>query len=242
MAFGRRLSGMRYLKLRRSRIIIASFIAFALLMLAIPGIDLGISGIFFDGNTFPRDRWWQRLQQVGLTAFLCLSVLAVIAIYAFNRASGHKLGGIDGRRALYVVLVLAVGPGLIVNTALKDNFGRARPRDVAEFGGMKQFTPAFVMSRECNKNCSFSSGDAAGGFLAIALAFALRRGRSLMLAAFAFGAMISLARIAAGAHFFSDTVVSFFVVLIVADVLNYYVVLSHAERTATQVVAVGSRG
>jgi hypothetical protein len=37
-------------------------------------------------------------------------------------------------------------------------------------------------------------------------------------------------------------VVSFFVVLIVADVLNYYVVLSHAERSATPVVAAGSRG
>jgi lipid A 4'-phosphatase len=232
---------MRYLQLRRSRIIIVSFIAFALLMLAIPGIDLRISRIFFDGSAFPRDQWWQTLQQVGLTVFLCVSVLVVIAVYAFNRAVGRNLGGIDGRRVLYVVLVLALGPGLIVNTALKDNFGRARPRDVAEFGGMKQFTPAFVMSRECNKNCSFSSGESAGGFVAIALALALRRRRSTMLAAIAFGAMVSLARIAAGAHFFSDTVVSFFVVLIVADVLNYYVVLSHAERTSTPVVAVGSR-
>jgi lipid A 4'-phosphatase len=232
---------MRYLKLRRSRIIIASFIAFALLMMAIPGIDLRISGIFFEGNAFPRDRWWQALQQVGLTVFLCVSVLVVIALYAFNRAVGHNLGGIDGRRVLYVMLVLALGPGLIVNTTLKDNFGRARPRDIAEFGGMKQFTPAFVMSRECNKNCSFSSGDSAAGFVAIALALALRRRRSTMMAAFAFGALISLGRIASGAHFFSDTVVSFFVVLIVADVLNYYVVLSHAERTSAPVVAVGSR-
>jgi lipid A 4'-phosphatase len=229
---------MRYLKLRRSRVIIVSFMVFAVLMIVLPGIDLRISGFFFDGSSFPRGRWWQTLQQTGLTVFLCLSMITFLAIYAFNRIARRNLGGIDGRRILFLMLVLVLGPGLIVNTTLKDNFGRARPRDVAEFGGMKQFTPAFVVSRECNTNCSFSSGDAAGGFVAIALAFALSRGRLLMLAAVAFGAVISLCRIATGAHFFSDTAVSFFVMLILTDVLNYYVVLSHAERASIPIVAV----
>jgi lipid A 4'-phosphatase len=128
------------------------------------------------------------------------------------------------------MLVLVIGPGLIVNSTLKENFGRARPRDVMEFGGSKQFTPAFVICHECNKNCSFSSGDAAGGFFAITLAFALSRRRVVFVAALLFGAAISLARIAAGAHFFSDTVVSFFVVLILSDLLHHYIVLSDVER------------
>ncbi|MBC8025886.1 MAG: phosphatase PAP2 family protein, partial [Steroidobacteraceae bacterium] len=92
------------------------------------------------------------------------------------------------------------------------------------FGGSKQFTPAFVVSRECDKNCSFSSGEGAGGFFALALALALSRRRAALAAAFAVGCVVSYWRVASGAHFLSDTLVSFFVMLIVADVLYYYVV------------------
>lgn len=233
---------MGYLRLRRSRILLLSFTAFALLMLALPGIDLRISAMFFDGTSFPRDRWWQTFEQVGLTVFLCASVVAVVALYLFNRAAGRSLWGIDGRRVAFLLLVIMLGPGLIVNATLKNNFGRARPRDVAEFGGLKQFTPAFVVSRECSTNCSFSSGDAAGGFVAIALVLALSRSRLLMLAAILFGSAISLARIATGAHFFSDTVVSLFVMLILSDVLNYYLVLSSDERASLSVAPVRPQG
>ncbi|HCX59124.1 MAG TPA: PAP2 family protein, partial [Candidatus Cloacimonas sp.] len=40
-------------------------------------------------------------------------------------------------RKLYLFLVLAmiIGPGIIVNSALKENWGRPRPRDVEQFGG-----------------------------------------------------------------------------------------------------------
>ncbi|MEJ0087279.1 MAG: phosphatase PAP2 family protein [Pseudomonadota bacterium] len=229
---------MSYFKLRRSRVILGSFLLFSAIMVAFPSIDLSISGFFFDGRSFPRGRWWQDLQQTGLTLFLCLSVSAVLALYVWNRARAQKLGGIDGRRVLYLLLVLGIGPGLIVNTTLKDNFGRARPRNVTEFGGTKEFTAPFVVSRECNTNCSFSSGDAAGGFFALALALALSRRRSVFVAGLAFGTLISLSRIASGAHFFSDTVVSFFVMLSLADVLYHYVVLSQVERTEQPVVAV----
>ncbi len=41
---------------------------------------------------------------------------------------------------------------------------------------------------------------------------------------------MSFARMSAGAHFFSDTVVSFFVMLLAADVFWYYVVLTPVER------------
>jgi len=115
---------------------------------------------------------------------------------------------------------------------LKDNFGRARPRDVVEFGGYKQYTAPFVVGGQCGKNCSFSSGEAAGGFFALALALALSRRRAALVVAAGFGAFVSFCRIASGAHFLSDTVVSFFVMLLVADVLYYYLVLAQFEREA----------
>lgn len=222
---------MQYLKLWRSQLILAAFLVCSLLLATVPAIDLSISRLFFHGGSFPRDQWWQALLHDSLNWFIGLSLGVPTALYAFNRLLGKKVAAMCGRKLLYLFLVLALGAGLIVNTGLKDNFGRARPRDVAEFGGAKQFTPAFVMSHECRTNCSFSSGDAAGGFFSIALVFALaRRRRAAMVAGLAVGVIESLARISSGAHFFSDTVVSFFVMLIVADVLYFYIVMSPAER------------
>ena len=221
---------MDYFRLLRGRVIVAAFLGISIVLVLVPGIDLAISRYFFDGHGFLRYREFQNLQQTCLTVFLCTSFTAVAALYGYNRMHRRNVADVDGRRVLYLLLVLVIGPGLIVNTTLKDNFGRARPRDVVEFGGAKQFTPAFIVSRECNRNCSFSSGDAAGGFFAIALALALSRRRAVLVAAFAFGAAVSLSRIASGAHFFSDTVVSFFIVLLVSDILHHYIVLSAVER------------
>ncbi|MDI9597967.1 MAG: phosphatase PAP2 family protein [Acidobacteriota bacterium] len=117
-----------------------------------------------------------------------------------------------------------LGAGIIVNVALKDNFGRARPRNAVPFGGGQEFTPAFVVSDQCTTNCSFSSGDGAGAFFTLALARALGRKRAL-LGAVAYGCLVSFARIAAGAHFLSDIVVSFFVMWLTADALHFYMLL-----------------
>lgn len=220
---------MHYLKLRRSQVILGSFLILSLLVTAFPTVDLHISGFFFDGSSFPREQW-QMLVHVGLTYFLWLSMSAVVALYAYNRLLKRSVGGVDGKRVVYLLLVLVLGAGLIVNVGLKDNFGRARPKEVVEFGGTKHFTPAYFVSRECNTNCSFSSGDAAGGFFAIALALALSRRRATFAAAVAVGALVSFARISSGAHFFSDTLVSFFVMLMLSDVLYFYIILTDAER------------
>jgi len=216
---------MEYLRLRRSQVILASFLAFAVLAISFPAVDISISKLFFDGKTFLRDQWWQKLLQDGLGYFLCLSMLAVISLYGINRLLNLNLFGVCGRKVLFLVLVLVIGPGLIVNLTFKDHFGRARPRDVAEFGGSKHFSPAFTVAGQCGTNCSFSSGDAAGAFFALPLALVLTRRRAAFVAALSLGALVSFSRVAAGAHFFSDTAASFFVMLTLADLLFFYVVL-----------------
>ena len=226
---------MGYLKRGRSQVILASFVLFSLVVALFPAIDLGISRLFFHGG-FPRDQWWQSLLHDTLNWFLGVSLGGVLVLYLINRVFKKQILNVNGRRVIYLFAVLAIGAGLIVNATLKDNFGRARPRDVAEFGGHKTFTPAFVVSHECRTNCSFSSGDAAGGFFSLALVFALAPRRRIALAAgLAIGVVESLARISSGAHFFSDTGVSFFVMLITADVLYYYVVMTAAERGSARV-------
>jgi lipid A 4'-phosphatase len=221
---------MNYLRLRRGRLILGSFLVFALLMLTFPGIDLYISGAFYDGKSFLKDQWWQKILQEGLGYFLGVSFSLVVAAYLCNRLLKTHICDINGRKVAYLFLVGIIGAGLIVNVAFKNNFGRARPRDVAEFGGAKQFTPPFIPTRQCRTNCSFSSGDAAGAFFSLALVTALSRRRRYLGAAVGFGILVSLGRVSAGAHFFSDTVTSFFVMLFVSDVLYHYLVLDGRER------------
>lgn len=207
--------------------ILASFLIASLVLVAFPGIDIHVSRIFFDHGF--HERWWQVLLHEGLGYGLALSMVCVAAIYVFNRSFKRDVCGIDGRKICFLTLVLILGAGLIVNAGFKDHFGRARPRDVTEFGGSKQFTPAYVFSRQCDKNCSFSSGEGAGGFFSLALALALSRKRRVLAAAIGFGVLVSLSRIASGAHFLSDVVVSFFVMLIVTDVLRHYLLPGTAD-------------
>lgn len=221
---------MSYLRLRRSQIIIGAFVSFSLFAVLVPSVDLGVSRFFFDDGAFPRAAWWVRFQQDLLTLFLSITMLSVVLVYAWNRLLRRRVMEIDGRRVLYLLLVLIIGAGLIVNAGFKNHFGRARPRDVAEFGGSRMFTPAYVLSNQCRTNCSFSSGDAAAGFFTIALVMAFRRRRAYYVAAVALGVVISISRLAAGAHFLSDTVVSFFVMLIVSDVLFHYMIAIPSER------------
>jgi lipid A 4'-phosphatase len=221
---------MSYLRLKRSQIIIGAFASFSLFAVLVPSLDLAVSKFFFNGVAFPRGVWWVKLQQDFLTLFLCITMLSVALVYVWNRLLRQRVLKIDGRRVLYLLFVLIIGAGLIVNVGFKNNFGRARPRDVVEFGGSRMFTPAYVVSRECGTNCSFSSGDAAAGFFTIALVMAFQRRRVYYVAAGALGVVISISRLASGAHFFSDIVVSFFVMLIVSDVLFLYMIAIPSER------------
>jgi len=115
-----------------------------------------------------------------------------------------------------LLVVLAIGPGLVVNGILKEHWGRARPRDVTEFGGDRRFTPAFVISDQCERNCSFTAGHPSAGFALAALgyAYASRRKRwQVIAAATGFGLIVGLARVAAGGHFLSDVLFSGVIVI-----------------------------
>jgi len=224
----------------RAQVILLCFLVSSVLLVQFSSIDIRVSSAFFEEGFYFRDEWYATWLRNGVTYFLWLSIASVAGMYAFNRFSRQNLCGVDGRKVLYLLMVLIIGAGLIVNVILKDNFGRARPRDVEEFGGTKQFTPAFVISDECHDNCSFSSGEGAGAFYSLSLALAFSRRREMLLAGIAFGGVVSLGRIAAGAHFFSDSVVSFFVMLLVTDVLYYYMFVPGASlRARGSIEAVG---
>jgi lipid A 4'-phosphatase len=220
---------MTYLRLRRTRTILVYFLTSSVLLVAFSGVDIRISRLFFDNGFYLEHQGWTRLLHDAVRYFIFVSIVSVAGIYVLNRLSKRSLCAIDGRKVVYLLLVLVLGAGFIVNTGLKDSFGRARPRDIEEFGGAQAFTPAFVISSECDRNCSFSAGDSAGAFFSLAFILAAGRKRGISTAAVGFGILVSASRIAVGAHFFSDTVVSFFVMLIVADALHYHMFSPRTE-------------
>jgi lipid A 4'-phosphatase len=180
-------------------------LASGLLFWTNPGIDLWATDLFWrPGEGFYlRDFPLFRIIHDGMPYFTGTIAVALIlfGLWAWRRGR-HR------RAAVFLLLSLIAGPGLVVNTGLKDNWGRARPSQVTEFGGTKRFTPAPLVADQCLRNCSFVAGDPAMGFwlLAPALLLAAPRRRLAAAGAVALGALFGLARIAQGGHFLSDVI------------------------------------
>jgi lipid A 4'-phosphatase len=190
---------------------IAAAAAAALFFWMFPQVDLAVTGFFWraEDGFYLRDFfpfWLLRRSTSYITASIVVATL-LWGAWAWRR--GRSI-----RPAIFLIATLALGPGIVVNTVLKDNWGRARPAQVTEFGGTKQFTPAPLIADQCPRNCSFVAGDPAIGFWFLALAFLTPARHRLLAAAGAtlFGAVIGLARIAQGGHFLSDVIFSGFAV------------------------------
>ena len=221
-----RSRAMSYLKVPRTKLILAFFVVSSVFLALFPALDLQISSFFFDGRGFHlAASWWVVVLHKSVACVICAALVTLVGMYWFNRRRGRNVWGVDGKVLGFAALVLILGAGLVVNVVLKDAFDRARPRNLVQFGGVQRFTPLFVVSSECSVNCSLSSGDTSGAFFPFALALALSRRRTPIVLAALYCALVSFSRIASGAHFFSDTVVSFFVMWITTDALHHFILL-----------------
>lgn len=184
---------------------------FSILVLLSPGIDLLVSGWFAGpGGGFPLSEVGPLVALRDLNRVLPPVLLAGLVALLVAQGFGLRSPVLPRPHAvLFVLAFYAVGPGLLVN-GLKTLVGRARPRDIAEFGGMDLFTPAWHASAACSRNCSFPSGEAGSAVAMLALVFLLPKAwrRPAAYALVPFVAAFSLNRIAFGAHFFSDVVLS----------------------------------
>ena len=178
-----------------------------------PQLDIAISRLFFNEQyrVFPvqyslvarnlRDLFTYIIAALAAPAFIALAVKLVVP---------RRRMLISARAALFLIATLGIGPGLITNVILKDNWGRPRPAEVTEFHGPEQFRPWWDPRGLCERNCSFVAGEGAGGFWTLApAALAPPHIRPLAYAAaLAFGSAAGLLRLSGGAHFFSDVVFS----------------------------------
>lgn len=200
---------------RRVALFLAAFLVVTGVFLLFPGIDLWASGLFYRPGEGFFLAGWLPFRLVHDRLPYAIVVLGVMLLFAGAVLRRRPILGIDLRTAAFLLISLAVGPGLVVNTVLKDHWGRARPAQIAEFGGDKGFTPVFVPSDQCQRNCSFPAGDPAVAFYFVSFAFLIadrRRRRAAEAAAIGCGAAVGFVRVAQGGHFLSDVVLSGFFV------------------------------
>lgn len=176
-----------------------------------PRLDIDISALFynrqanlFDANAQPWVNHSRAAARWLITLIFAPACLAVIG----KLIMPNRRMLIGGRAALFLIVTMALGPGVLTNLVLKDHWGRARPIDITELGGTFRFTPWWDPRGQCPNNCSFVAGEPSGAFWTLAPA-ALAPPQWRVAAyggALAFGAAVGLLRIAGGGHFFTDVV------------------------------------
>ncbi|MCU0828715.1 MAG: phosphatase PAP2 family protein [Tabrizicola sp.] len=206
--------------------ILSAFAVFAIW----PDIDLRISSAFHDPATgfiieghpvteAARHAVW------NLGILLCL-----VAVFGVAIAAAGREFLLPGRTWGFVVTLYVIGPGLMVETLMKPLWGRARPAQIAEFGGPLHFSPPNEMVNLCLQNCSFVSGEVSGATVT-ALTVLLFHDRvsdrlskiaSVLLLTFAWSLPLAVAlqRVAAGRHFLSDAVFALLFTLLLAVALS----------------------
>ncbi|MBL0708265.1 MAG: phosphatase PAP2 family protein [Sulfurimonas sp.] len=196
-----------------------AFLIASLIFIFLPEIDLYISSFFYDGKAFfLNGTIFESFFYYSVKPVIIILSVSTIGIFFYNHFKKKNILKINSKVLLYVVLFLTIAPVFIVNVGLKENWGRARPGQTVNFGGQKEFTPAFVMSDQ--GGYSFSSGHAAAAFSLLGFALLVKKRKKMWITlALSYGVLVSIARVSAGGHFFSDVVTSFFIVYISTNII-----------------------
>jgi lipid A 4'-phosphatase len=180
---------------------------------SVPQIDLALSARFYH-PALPQAwyleaaqpwRWLYRYGEYPALAMACGALLVCLGSCLRRSWCGYR------RHCLFLILAVALGPGLLVNGLLKPAWGRPRPRQIEQFGGSQAFRPWWQPGGP-GAGESFPSGHAAMGYILVAVALLVPRQRSIWLyglaltSALGFGTLLGITRLVQGGHFASDIV------------------------------------
>ena len=213
----------------------AIFLILATLVIAATGADLLVSAPFCFGGKWPvgDQQPWHLLYLLDRGPAIALGIAGLAAAL---------IGGIYRERrswvrpGLFLVILLAIGPGLIVNVVFKDYWGRPRPREIVQFGGTKEFLQPWQKGI-AHKGRSFPSGHSSAAFYLTAPFFVYRRRKPStaaywMAGGLLFGVLMSIARITQGGHFLSDNLWAWGMVHLTAVALYYLLRLDRDQASS----------
>jgi lipid A 4'-phosphatase len=184
----------------------------ATLFFRLSSADLALSRLFSPEHSVKSLWWplgfeepWTGLYHYGVAPALILGASGLVVwlgSWFWSKLRPYRDAG------LFLALMLALGPGLLINGILKPLWGRPRPYNTVPFGGEDAFLPVLSMGEQPS-NLSFPSGHASMGFYLMAPAFVLYRRRPrwaafFLLIGLAGGTLMGVTRIVAGSHFASD--------------------------------------
>jgi len=197
---------------RTSFIILASLGVLTGIVFAVdPSLDLRVASFFYDLVTQPEVRRFNRVvetvRQIGPLVIVAAIVPAVVTL-VMKIFWPLRPTPLSGPAALFLIMSLALGPGLLVNAVLKENWSRPRPGMVTQFGGDYTFMPWWDPRGGCDSNCSFVSGETSSAVWMAAPAILAPppwRYAALGVAGL-YGAAFAVMRMLAGGHFLSDVI------------------------------------
>ena len=188
-------------------------------------LDRTISSHFYtpeQGWFLARQPLWDWLYRYGTIPGILLTLTALLiwlASFALPRLQAWR------RPCLVVVLTTVLAAGFLVNSVLKQYWGRPRPSQTISYGGNWEYRPVFPPGTP-GKGASFPCGHCTMGFVFLAAAGFHRRSRLLsiggVVTGITLGSLLSAARVVQGAHFTSDAIWSLGVVGMTATALILY--------------------
>lgn len=216
-------SGSTVFHALRRVMLIAGLTAMLGLILAWTGVDLAISAWCYQGQwRYAKLDWIEFLYLRGPQVSLAIAIAGLVAWLLM--LGPLKKWRKFWRQALFLPLMMILGPGLLVNSLFKDQWGRPRPKQLEQFGGTARYlAPGFRDAAAFGRK-SFVSGHASMGFYLMAGYFLWRRHRrrwaiaSLWLGIFG-GLLIGGVRVVQGGHFCTDVLWAGMVVYVCGELL-----------------------
>lgn len=195
-------------------------------------LDIAIESLFYS----PEKGWflknanpWNFLYRYGNIPGLVLAsggaLLFLWGLFSHKAMTYRKT-------ALFLCLVMALGPGLVVNSAFKHYWGRPRPRQTQELGGTRQYLPVWQKGVS-GEGKSFPSGHASVAFYLFTPFFFFRNNRRkwalfFLVLGITYGLFMGAARMVQGAHFPSDVVWAGGFTYLTGLVLSYFIRLMNS--------------
>ncbi|MCK9605633.1 MAG: phosphatase PAP2 family protein [Methylomonas sp.] len=186
-------------------------------------LDTQLAALFYHPGHSIADwpyQQWPLLKFLYNYAFPFTLIAGSSALTVYISSHFHRFSRRFSRRALYILLVIAIGPGLVVNLIFKDHWGRPRPVHIQPFGGEYTYVPPLKLGHTPDK--SFVCGHCSVGYAFFALYFLSQNHKALYFTlTLVLAWLMGFTRMTAGGHFVSDILWSGYLVFLVAYALYY---------------------